>query len=54
MEAYTFQIISIDNTKNAPSIIRVTNIMGQEVPLTFEGLRIIYYSDGSTLKKAGR
>jgi hypothetical protein len=46
-------IISIDNRINsdAKEIDRVTNILGQEIDLTYyRGLVIIHYSDGSSIK----
>jgi hypothetical protein len=46
-------IISIDNRMNSKSkeIEKITNILGQEVDLTYyRGLVIIYYTDGSSEK----
>lgn len=50
----TFNIIAINNYKESPKILKTTNMMGQEVSNDFEGLRIVYYSDGTTLKRVGR
>lgn len=50
----TFPILVIDNTIKPKEIIKITNFLGQEVPENFEGLRIIFYSDGTTLKKTGK
>lgn len=49
-----FNIIALENKLTENKILKVTNIMGQEVPLDFEGLRIIYYSDGTTTKRVGK
>lgn len=46
-------IISIDNRRNLESkeIVKITNILGQEVDLQYyRGLIIIYYTDGSSNK----
>ncbi len=53
--AFQFNIISIDNT-NGPSgkIIRTTNMLGQDVPLDYEGFRMVYYSNGVVIKKYGK
>lgn len=42
-----FDIIAIDNSVIVRKIIRVTNIMGQEVPFDTKGLVIVIYEDGS-------
>lgn len=50
---YTY-IISVDNycVKNL-EIIKVYNFLGQEVSEDFNGPRLIYYNDGSVVKKIG-
>ncbi len=50
----TFNIISINNYKESPKIVKITNFMGQEVVYDFDGLRIIYYSDGTIQKRVGK
>lgn len=50
----TFNIIVVDNSAALSEVIKVTNIMGQEVDESFQGLRIIHYSDGTIIKKVGR
>ena len=45
------KIIAIDNQKNAPVIIKTTNIIGQDVSEDFEGIKFVYYSDGIVKKK---
>ena len=46
-----FNIISVDNVgKENPKVIKITNILGQEIPDDYIGLIIEYYSDGSTRK----
>lgn len=44
-------LIFIDNTKESPKIIKVTNLIGQEVFEDSYGLKFIYYSDGAVKKK---
>lgn len=44
-------LIVVDNKKDIPTIIRTTNLIGQEISGDFEGLKFIYYSDGSVKKK---
>ncbi|CAG7580214.1 MAG: putative Fn3-like protein [uncultured marine phage] len=49
------EIFSIDNRKKEPpTIIKVINLMNQEVDDTYEGIRVIIYSDGSQIKKIGK
>jgi hypothetical protein len=47
-----FSITSVDNScgKNL-KVIKVTNMLGQEVNEDYEGVRIIQYNDGSVVKK---
>jgi len=46
-----FNIISVDNVgKEKPKVIKITNVLGQEIPDDYVGLIIEYYSDGSTRK----
>jgi hypothetical protein len=45
-----FGPISIDNRKSIKKIIKVTNLLGQEVPIDTEGVLIVTYSDGSSKK----
>ena len=45
-------IISIDNRKEAsPTLIKVTNTLGQEVTGELKGVLIFHYSDGTTIKR---
>ncbi len=46
----SFKIIAVDNFKGMPTIIRRTNILGQDVPKDYKGLKIVTYSDGSVRK----
>jgi hypothetical protein len=48
-----FSIIVIENSITPKTIIKTTNMLGQELPLNFEGLRIVYYSDGTIIRKMG-
>ena len=45
-----FHIISVDSRRIVPELIRVTNILGQDVTLDTPGIKILYYSDGTTHK----
>lgn len=42
------------DTNYTINVIKTTNIMGQEVSDEYEGLRIIYYSDGTVVRKIGK
>ena len=42
--------ISIDNSKDQPRLIKVINLMGQEVDEYYVGIFIEVYEDGSTRK----
>jgi hypothetical protein len=42
--------VHINNSKSAPQIIGIYNILGQQVTMEFTGLKIIRYSDGTTKK----
>ncbi len=46
----TFDIISIDNTRDKKKILKITNTIGQEVSLDTKGLLIITYTDGTSEK----
>jgi hypothetical protein len=45
---YDKGIVSIDNSRNRPNIIIIYNTIGQVVSEEYVGLKIIYYSDGTT------
>ncbi len=52
--AFMFNVVSLDNSNGpAGTIIKVTNMLGQDVPLDYDGLRLIYYSNGAVVKKLG-
>lgn len=45
-------IVVINNTKTSEEkIIRILNILGQDVELNYEGIKIIHYSDGNIVKQ---
>ena len=46
-----FEIISIDNRKFTPELIKITNILGQEVTIDYSGLKLFHYSDGTIIKR---
>lgn len=50
-----FEPIVIDNTLDVNlKPIKIINMLGQEVSDEYEGLRFIYYSDGTVVKKVGK
>jgi len=49
-----FSIVNTDNSKVGLEIVKIINLMGQDVDADFEGMRIIIYNDGSTIKKIGK
>lgn len=49
-----FNIEVIDYEKMEINVVKITNLMGQEVNEDFDGLRVIYYSDGTVIKKVGK
>lgn len=46
----TFNIISITNIKKQKQILKITNSLGQDVPIDTKGLLIVTYEDGSSIK----
>ncbi len=42
-------IISVDNSFNEPRLIKITNIMGQEVDEDYQGLKLYIYENGDIL-----
>ena len=46
-----FNIISVDNRKLVPQLIRVTNILGQDVEMKSVGVKFFHYSDGTIIKR---
>jgi len=46
-----FNIISIDNRKIIPQLLKITNILGQEVNSEFYGVKFFHYSDGTIIKR---
>lgn len=45
-------IVAVDNTKDKNiKIIRILNVLGQETTEDYNGIKIIYYSDGSVMKQ---
>ena len=45
-----FHIISVDSRRIVPELLRITNILGQNITLDTPGIKILYYSDGTTIK----
>lgn len=43
-------IIAINNNKDIPTVIKIRNILGQEVTNDFKGIKIVYYSNGTVQK----
>lgn len=49
-----FGIVSLDNTQTREiRIVRMVDLLGRDVDESYEGLRLIYYSNGQVLKKTG-
>ena len=46
-----FNIISIDNRKFTPELIKITNTLGQDVPADSPGIKFFHYSDGTIIKR---
>jgi hypothetical protein len=46
-----YQIISIDNRLITSELIRITNILGQDVDINTPGLKIFHYSDGTNITR---
>jgi hypothetical protein len=49
-EVFNNRIKSVEKTSNK-SIVRITNILGQEIDDNYEGIMIIYYDDNTFEKK---
>lgn len=50
----TFDIISIDNSQTPKIIVKVLNMIGQEVDKDYIGLRVIYFKNGEIVKIIGK
>ena len=49
-----FRIVSIDNSESKTiTINRMTDLLGREVEESYQGVRLIYYSNGQVVKKVG-
>ncbi len=53
-ESETFEAISIDNSRAPVHILKVVNMMGQEVDEASTGLRVIYFDNGEVIKISGK
>ncbi len=47
------QMVSIDNRADHKEIVRITNLLGQDIPMDAPGVKIILYKDGTTRKTYG-
>lgn len=45
-----YSVITIDNSKGSQTIIKQTDLLGREIPYDYEGVKLIFYSDGTVLK----
>lgn len=43
--------ITIDNSQPDVQLIKITNIMGQDVPAEYPGVKVFIYSDGTVIKR---
>jgi hypothetical protein len=50
----TFDLISINNLKDPYTITKVVNMLGQEMDKDYLGFRIIYFSNGESVKVHGK
>lgn len=48
---YTNEIIAINNRSETVTILRITNLLGQDVEITSPGVVVIQYADGTIEKK---
>ncbi len=46
-----YSVITIDNSETSPVILKYTNLLGSEVPENYEGVKLIFYSNGEVVKK---
>ena len=46
-----YEIISIDNRLIVSELVRVTNILGQDINLDTPGLKLFHYTDGTIIKR---
>jgi hypothetical protein len=46
-----YEIISIDNRYIVSELVRITNILGQDINFDTPGLKIFYYTDGTIVKR---
>ena len=46
-----YDVISIDNRTTEKKIMKIFNMMGQEVDINSKGLKVIIYDDGTSTKK---
>ncbi len=46
-----YNIIAIDNRKVIPLLLKITNILGQEVSEDYSGVKFFHYSDGTIIKR---
>ena len=50
----TFDLISINNSQSHNNIVKIINILGQEVEKDYTGIRIIYFDNGEIKKVYGK
>lgn len=50
----SFSLISINNLQSSNTIVKVVNMLGQEVSIDNKGLRILHFSNGKVLKIHGK
>ncbi len=44
-------VIFIDNRKERIDLIKITNILGQEIEIQTPGIKLLFYSDGTIIKR---
>jgi hypothetical protein len=45
-----YNMVSVDNTVLDTKILKITNLIGQEIPADAEGIQLHYYADGRVIK----
>jgi len=46
-----YDIISVDNRRLVPQLIRITNVLGQDVDIDSPEIKFFHYSDGTIIKR---
>ncbi|MBK8926060.1 MAG: hypothetical protein IPM74_09160 [Crocinitomicaceae bacterium] len=44
-------IVAVESDSNAPELVKIINLLGEEVDENYDGIQVYVYSDGSTIKR---